>query len=166
MRRHKALRRIVIDHLGHLDRIRGAEIGVWHGILSRSLLKQDQIELLMVDPYALWSVRRRLRRRNEAIAIARKNTEFAEDRRRMMIMSSQQAAEIVPDNWLDFVFIDADHRYENVLQDIQLWTPKIKTAGLVIGHDYDNPKYPGVRRAVEDYFPNHTVSNSLWLHKR
>jgi predicted O-methyltransferase YrrM len=30
------------------------------------------------------------------------------------------------DESVDFVFIDADHKYESVVKDIQSWLPKIK----------------------------------------
>jgi beta-1,4-mannosyl-glycoprotein beta-1,4-N-acetylglucosaminyltransferase len=39
------------------------------------------------------------------------------------------------DGYFDFVFIDADHAYESVLQDIQDWWPKVKRGGLLAGHD-------------------------------
>ena len=49
---------------------------------------------------------------------------------------SAEAAADVPDDSLDIVHIDGDHRYEAVCQDIKLWLPKVKHGGLVTGHDY------------------------------
>ena len=51
-------------------------------------------------------------------------------------MTSEQAADVMPDNMLDFYYIDADHRYEAVKQDIDLWLPKVKSGGIFCGHDY------------------------------
>jgi hypothetical protein len=160
--RYRILIKIINEHIKDQERIRGAEIGVWHAPLSMKLLKHERIELLMVDAYAQWSAQRSLVRRLNAVRRSLKITDFAADRRRMMIMSSKQAAELVPDAFLDFVFIDADHKYESVLEDIHLWTPKVRKDGIVSGHDYDHPKHPGVKQAVYESFPDHKVSGEIW----
>ena len=49
---------------------------------------------------------------------------------------------------IDFVFIDADHGYEAVRDDIRAWWDHVRPGGIVSGHDFDNPDWPGVRRAV------------------
>ena len=51
-------------------------------------------------------------------------------------MTSEQAAHAKPDNTLHFCFIDADYRYEAVNQNIELWLPKVKSRGIICGHDY------------------------------
>lgn len=54
-------------------------------------------------------------------------------------MFSIDAACMVP-NRLDWVYIDADHTYSSVLQDLYLWSPKVKKGGFIMGHDYaSNP---------------------------
>jgi hypothetical protein len=50
---------------------------------------------------------------------------------------SAEAANRYPDKSLDFVFIDADHREESVVRDLQAWWPKVKPGGLLAGHDFD-----------------------------
>ena len=40
------------------------------------------------------------------------------------------------DKSLDFVYIDGDHSYNAVMNDIKNWIPKIKDNGLIGGHDY------------------------------
>lgn len=37
---------------------------------------------------------------------------------------------------LDFVYIDGNHTYDFVMQDIKIWKPKIKENGFLLGHDY------------------------------
>lgn len=48
---------------------------------------------------------------------------------------SVAAALAVEDGSLDFVFIDGDHTADGVARDIRAWAPKVKPAGMVLGHD-------------------------------
>lgn len=69
--------------------------------------------------------------------------------RRLIVLrgDSVEMAEKVPDGSLDFVFIDADHRYPAVVADLKAWVPKLKSEGILCGHDIH---LIGVRRAVEE----------------
>lgn len=67
-------------------------------------------------------------------------------------MPSEEAADLFDDGTLDFVFLDADHGYQAVRRDLQCWFPKVKRRGFLGGHDYLNPNFPGVRRAVDEFF--------------
>src|SRR3990167_955429 len=55
---------------------------------------------------------------------------------------SEVMIERIKDNSLDFVYIDADHSYDFVMQDMILWGRKIRKGGIMSGHDYfyDNDK--------------------------
>lgn len=66
-----------------------------------------------------------------------------------IITSSLRAAVLFADASLDFVFIDANHSYEAVINDIRAWWPKIRPGGLLAGHDYS---WTGVARAVHEFF--------------
>lgn len=37
---------------------------------------------------------------------------------------------------IDFLFIDGDHSTEAVYKDLTLWYPKVKSGGIISGHDY------------------------------
>jgi len=69
--------------------------------------------------------------------------------------SSLAACEI-PDGELDFIFIDGAHDYESVLNDIQLYYPKVKSGGIIAGDDFTNrynrPQNFGVVEAVNTAF--------------
>lgn len=69
------------------------------------------------------------------------------DRVTILRMSSEEAAEAVPDE-LDYVYIDADHSYESCYNDIRLWWPKIKRGGMMAGHDVFFPGVIGVTNAL------------------
>lgn len=49
---------------------------------------------------------------------------------------SDKAAAQFPDGFFDFVYLDADHRYESIVADIAAWWPKVRSGGVLAGHDY------------------------------
>ena len=63
--------------------------------------------------------------------------------------SSFDAAKMFDDNSIDLIFIDANHSYESVKNDIDLWLPKVKKGGWLSGHDY-HINYFGVILAVNE----------------
>lgn len=67
------------------------------------------------------------------------------------IMKSVDAAKKYRDNSLDFVFIDASHDYDNVMADLKSWYPKVREGGMIGGDDYTD-SWPGVKRAVDEFF--------------
>lgn len=84
-----------------------------------------------------------------------------------MCMSSAEAAQSFKDESIDFIFIDGCHRYDQVLQDLKVWFPKLKPGGAIAGHDYQ-PLWPGVVRAVHEFFNRETIGaigNSFWVYK-
>ena len=70
---------------------------------------------------------------------------------------------------LDFVYIDANHQYEAVLNDINDWLPNIKDGGYIGGHDYRiiNGEKNSIALAVQDTIgePDYVFSDSSWLKK-
>jgi hypothetical protein len=52
---------------------------------------------------------------------------------------------------LDFIYIDGNHNYEAVKADIEAWYPKLRKNGVMAGHDYEDPKWPGVKKAVDEW---------------
>ncbi len=49
---------------------------------------------------------------------------------------SMDAVKHFPDGSLDFVYIDANHEFPWVVQDVFYWSKKIRRGGIVSGHDY------------------------------
>lgn len=74
------------------------------------------------------------------------------------------------DNSIDFVFIDAEHTYESVKEDLTLWFPKVKRDGIIAGHDYTTHK--DVKKAVDEFFNEYFIYSEActddwsysWLH--
>jgi hypothetical protein len=65
---------------------------------------------------------------------------------------THEAAKEIPDRSLDFIFIDADHRYEAVKRDIITWRSKLKKGGFLAGHD---AHFDGVKQALKELYPNY-----------
>lgn len=54
------------------------------------------------------------------------------------------------DTPVDVVYIDGDHAYEAVKQDIQQWRGYVVKGGIIAGHDYGPERTKGVRQAVDE----------------
>lgn len=144
----------------------GAEIGVFKGHMSKRLLERPDLRLFMVDswlPMPLYGVTADEQESNRGLAYL-----AAKERGIVLHMHSADAAKIVPDGSLDFVFIDADHSYEGVKRDITLWRPKLKAGGLLSGHDYANPGEKlgmEVKRAVDELGEVELGRDSCWFYR-
>lgn len=79
-------------------------------------------------------------------------------------LPSVEAAALFSEKSLSFVFLDADHRYTGIRNDIAAWRGKVKPGGILSGHDYRVEMWPGVAKAVDEQFSNveHRKPNS-WL---
>lgn len=74
-------------------------------------------------------------------------------------MGSLEAAAEVEDESIDIVFIDGLHTYEGVKADIEAWEPKVRSGGLISGHDYmGHVRHAGVQKAVDERFGAENIS--------
>ena len=82
-------------------------------------------------------------------------------------MTSVEAAPLVEDGSLDFVFVDAGHSYDAVKADIAHWAPKVRPGGWFGGHDLHDD-HPGVGKAVVEAFgPDiHLEPYAVWWVRR
>lgn len=62
----------------------------------------------------------------------------------------------------DFVFIDGDHRYKTVIEDIEKVLSITTRPAVISGHDYGHPLWPGVKQAVDKYFGPVSVVDTIW----
>jgi len=69
----------------------------------------------------------------------------------VIVSDSVSAASNFADNSVWAVFIDGDHRYENVLADIKAWRTKVSDGGILCGHDIN---LDSVKKAVTEEFGN------------
>lgn len=76
---------------------------------------------------------------------------------------------------LDIAFIDGNHSYRAVMEDLDAFWPKIKMGGILSGHDFgyqvEGGAFIEVDRAVERWAREHGVTfyvtpcTSFWIHK-
>lgn len=140
---------------------KGAEIGVKWGKYSKILCEENpNLELLSIDPYGL--VYNDIRSNRSEIekhqAVYEKAKRFLKGRNAKIIRkTSVDAAQDVPNESLDFVYIDGSHEFDYVMTDIIIWGWKVKKGGILAGHDYYNFTFGDVVRAVDNYAKVHEV---------
>jgi len=154
----KTLIKLIEEQIG--EPTNGAEIGVWLGHTSLRLLWQfPDLRLRLVDCWHKGTTHETMPKSTRRLRVAWKQVvaqtaEFG-DRSSILRMPSNRAAWRVKDGSLDFVFIDAEHTYESVKWDLELWCPKVRPGGLIAGHDYmaekELPWHREVKRAVDEF---------------
>jgi hypothetical protein len=131
-----------------------AEVGVHRGAFSEIFLDNWRgREMFLVDPWSIpegYEEQAKLLShydgdRNKDLAHCLRLLKKHSDRtryvrRRSLEASLQLTAErlklgLDPDNFLDFVYIDGDHRREEVEKDLSHWWQKVKPGGILAGHD-------------------------------
>lgn len=127
----------------HFETGIGAEIGVQFGLFSEQILKDWKGKLLCVDYWPDDAIY------NEAKA------RLMNERTQMLKGTSEEVSKTIPNESLDFVFIDAGHRYEEVKADLEYWFPKVREGGIVSGHDYVKYQDFGVIEAVNEFAEEH-----------
>ena len=84
----------------------------------------------------------------------------------LMIMSSQEACVVLAGFNVrpDMIFIDADHEYRSVKQDIELWLSLLRAGGILCGHDINQRS---VLKAVDELLQNWTTHcDDIWCYKK
>lgn len=136
---------------------KGVEVGTFKGGYSKTILSKWPGKLYMVDVWRSLSEDEYDDYSNnkvhvDAYAEAMESISGYEDRAFMLRMKSIHAADLFEDSSLDFVYIDANHKYEFVKEDIEFWYPKVKPGGLLLGHDYlPNDMYSDGRKDLPIY---------------
>lgn len=142
--------------------IRGAEVGVEKGHYSKTLCKAiPGLTLFGIDP---WKAYRGYR---EHVSQPKLEGFYEETVQRMKPYDfrifrafSEEAHKYFDDRSLDFVYIDGNHSFLNVTQDIAFWSPKVKKGGIIAGHDYrrNSKKY---LNDVKDVIPAYTYAMQI-----
>jgi len=135
----------------------GVEVGVFKGDFSKIILKKIQPFLFyMIDP---WSGQINSGDKNgnniefingEQYYFDKIIPEFLFIPNTKILRDYSSIIANFPDNYLDWIYIDGNHDYDNVKNDLKYSFPKIKNGGYIMGHDYTS-LFPGVIQAVNEF---------------
>ena len=144
----------------------GAEIGVWRGAMASRMLEMfPQLTLHLIDSWETHTADSEYAKSGDRIAqasaskmadaehICREQCAFAGSRAVYHHGDSVAMAAEIPDESLDYVFIDGDHSFFGCYRDLRAWWPKVKIGGIVSGHDYEHERFVnfGVQQAVDKW---------------
>jgi hypothetical protein len=144
----------MLRSLDFTDKV-GIEIGVGEGNFSNSILVNTNIkklysidiwELNEFNPDPNGSYNRVLNRFKEFIS---------EGRSECIKSDSKNCIDRFKDESIDFIYIDGDHNYEGVMNDLKYYS-KLKPGGIICGHDFSN-SWPGTVRAVKEFFKDKVI---------
>ena len=145
-----------------------AEIGVWKGHFSARILNKVKPRALhLIDPWIFvddddyeraaygGKVAKSQGDMDDLYEAVRERfeREIAGGVVRLHRMTSAEANANFPDDYFDWVYIDANHSYEFVKQDLLTYHPKVKQGGFFAGDDYRTKGWwgYGVTQAVDEF---------------
>lgn len=146
---------VLLDLVKQHNWTRGTEIGVLNGATFFHLLDgAPNLEMYAVDNW-----RSDDKDYGDLTKVGEEfhaNAERYGQRACILQGNSVAMAHEVPNGCLDFCFLDADHSYESVKADIDAWLDKVKRGGMMLGHDWNPERFPGVIKAVQERFGTDT----------
>lgn len=136
----------------HFNLKRGLQVGALQGFFSSDLLEVGLERLTDVDIVKLPCISSIEEQFPERYAFIQKD--------------SIEASKLFEDKSLDLVYLDGDHSFDYVYDELRAWWPKIRNGGILSGHDFIEYVHPelgpyGVVEAVAQF----TFENSLdfWI---
>jgi hypothetical protein len=145
-----------------------AEIGVFRGDFSARVLRVTRPRILhLIDPWkyedggayqSAWyggekgQDQANMDRVYEEVK-QRFNREIAAGVVRIHRSPSARASTEFDDGYFDWVYIDGNHLYEYVKQDLERFYPKVRSGGFLTGDDYTPGGWwkGGVKKAVDEF---------------
>ena len=160
----------------HGDNLVGAEIGVWKGDAFMTLLHNcPNIKTLhgvdLFQPYYDYLAPGVFNSNQPSITYDRKEIDFIKlvcyhrlqysgqkDKIRFHEMDSNEAAEYIDDDSLDFIFLDAYLTGKQAKNDLEVWYPKVKMGGIFSGHDWN---CTDIEVAVNNFRKSNGINNHM-----
>jgi len=143
-----------------------AEIGVWKGGFSKRIIKEvSPSKFHLIDP---WKYQISFGKRLYGGLVAQSQEDMDKIYQQVVNKFSKKKGVQIhrefsnavfssfEDEYFDWVYVDGNHNYEFVLQDLRNYASKIKNNGYLTGDDYlwTSPELNGdlpVKRAVNDF---------------
>ena len=149
----------------------GAELGVWKGNSSQKFLTRAKF-LHLVDSWSITAYENSdehgdyegyLKRYSKIVGSSNPDDfqkfydkihnevseKFANSPVKIYRMTTKEWFKVFNEK-LDWIYVDANHGYQDALFDLQESYKKIKSGGILFADDYSTAK-PGVKKAVEEF---------------
>lgn len=147
----------------------GAEVGVLTGENAESMIKELNLKkLYLIDPYKVYEdyqdksqfSQEQLDNYKAGVKEIADQLDFVEFIEEDSISALHNITEK-----LDFVYLDANHKYEYIINDIRNYWNLLKEGGILAGHDFTNGQ-EDVIQAVLDFTRENNLTfnteNSDW----
>jgi len=143
----------LLNEIKPTGKIIGVEVGFWKGDFGKSMLDLNpRLHWIAVDPYAEYGKKKRKQPSWDAMyEKVEKKLSVHPKRFKFVREISEKGVKKIPKG-VDFVFIDGNHDYDVVVKDIRLYEKKVRSGGVLSGHDYH---HKAVRDAVDEYVKKH-----------
>lgn len=150
----------------------GAEVGVERGLYSEVLCKANpDLKLSSVDAWTAYKGYR------DHVTQSKLDGIYEDAKRRLSPFNatlikgfSMDVVKQFEDESLDFVYIDGNHEFTHVVNDLSEWQKKVKVGGIVAGHDYikriRNGYLMHVPMAVHGYLDSYDIRPLFILGRR
>lgn len=149
----------------------GAEIGVFKGEFSKDILRIVQPKkLFLVDPWVnrqeveydrTWYNKTLDNNMEDIYQTVRLSFQDEIDNKvvELIRLPSDTALNSLQDESLDWVYIDGDHHYDEVSNDLALAYKKIRKQGFICGDDYVIANWftDDIVRAVNEFIGSHRI---------
>lgn len=145
----------------------GVEVGTERAVFAKTICRKNPDTLLYcVDPWKAYPGYRDHVTQEKLDRFYEESKERMKDFNCTLIReTSMDALKYFLDNSLDFVYIDANHDYQHVMEDMVEWYKKVKVGGILSGHDYIRRKGQdhlyGVKQAVQDFCKKYQIKELI-----
>lgn len=129
----------------------GVEVGILLGKFSKEMcLRNPNLKLWGIDPFLAFPEYK------DATTQEDWNANYERTIKKLIPYNctiirekSMDALKYFYDRSLDFVYIDGNHEFTSEANDIHEWSKKVKTDGIIAGHDFRKYKYTSFSHSFE-----------------
>ena len=142
---------------------KGVEIGSYFGTYTKTIA-QSGLQIYAVDPWRIMEDYKNPRGQSRLDFQYEATVKTLEPYPNAIVVrkTSMEALEDFPDESIDFVYIDGNHHFPFVAEDLFWWTKKVKKGGIVCGHDYIYSPKMQVHQIVDCYINSFGIRN-FWV---
>ena len=134
----------------------GAEIGVYKGQFTERFCREE-LKIHAIDNWAIYKttgipIKGQQSQERQDVLYEMTKKRLAPYDCNVIRKDSMDAAQDFPNESLDFVYIDGDHSFPGIANDIYEWFFRVRSGGIISGDDY---MYTGNHRYTNKFFTTH-----------